>query len=174
MSNIVKINKKEFIEKFEPVSMVMKYRHIKNIDQAINEDANTVSVYVKELGYDTVSAVVELHLVALNQSINVKQLLSVYQIKEISLELIATFYYISVVEIAYVFRKIKRGDYGKLYGALNMPDILGFFAQYIEERTQVFIAKSTKDIHNDHSLRSEDRKAWADHEKRIGKIDPDQ
>lgn len=174
MSNIVKINKKEFIQKFEPVSMVMEYRHIKNIDQAINEDANTVSVYVKELGYDTVSAVVELHLVALNQSINVNQLLSVYQIKEIAVELLATFYYISVVEIAYVFRKIKRGDYGKLYGALNMPDILGFFAQYIEERSQVFIAKSTKDIHNDHSLRSEDRKAWADHEKRIGKIDPDQ
>jgi len=173
MTNIIKVEKKEFIQKFDPARMVMEYRGVKGIQDAIDHDENGLSVYVKKLGYDTVSAVVELHLVALNQSINVGQLLTVYQIKEIAIEILATFYYLNLVEIAFIFRKIKRGDYGKLYGALNMVDLLGFFSLYAEERARLFMNKSTAEIQNDHSLRSEDRKAWENHEKIINKLPPD-
>lgn len=172
MNNLIKIDKREFIQKFDPAVMVMNYRNVKSIQDAIDQDPNGVAFYVKNLGYDTVSAVIELHLVALNQSINVGQLLTVYQIKEIAIEVIASFYYLSIVEIAFIFRKIKRGDYGKLYGALNMVDILGFFSSYCEERAQVFINKSTKDLQNDHTLRTEERRTLERHEKLINKLPP--
>ncbi len=166
------INKEEFIQKYEPVRMVMKYRHVNTIVKAIEEDSQALSFYVKTLGYDGVSALVELHLVALNQSVNVGQPLSKFQIKEIAVELLATYFYLSPVEINLVLRKIKRGDYGKLYGALNMPDLLSFFNMYAEERGQHFINESTKDKHNDHTLRSEERKVLERHEKIINKNQP--
>jgi len=169
---IVKISKSEFITKYDPARMVMEYRHVNSIAKAIEEDGDGLSLYVKQLGYDTVSAVIELHLLALNTSVNVGQPLSKFQIKEIAVELLATYYYLSPVEIGYIFRRIKRGDYGKLYGALNMPDLLGFFGAYAEERASHYINLSTKDIHNDHSLRSEDREIWARHEKLINKNQP--
>ena len=63
-----------------------------------------------------------------------------------------------MTEICFVLRKAKRGEYGQLCGVLNIVAILDWFNQYVEERTQVFINKSTQDRHNDHSLRSSDRK----------------
>lgn len=169
MNKLIKIDKKQFLETYNPVNMLTAYRHVNNLAQAIQEDSNGLSVYVKALGYDTVSAVIELHLLALNQSVNVSQHLNKLQIKEIAIEVLASYYYLSPVELAYVLRKAKRGDYGKLYGALNMVDILGWYSQYAEDRVQHFINESTKDRHRDHSLRSEDRKLWERHEKLINK-----
>ncbi len=171
-NEIVKISKGEFITKYDPARMVMEYRHVNSIAKALEEDADGLSFYIKQLGYDTVSAVIELHLVALNTSVNVGQPLTKYQIKEIAVEVLTTFFYLSPVEIGYIFRKIKRGDYGKLYGALNMPDLLSFFTAYTNERAQHYIDLSTNHIHTDHTLRSKERELWARHEKIINKNQP--
>ena len=168
-SGIVVYTKQEFVKKFEPVSMLMEYRHVNSIEKAIKEDSNGASFYVKEFGFDTVQALVELHLIALNQSVNVGKPLTEFQIKEISIEILSTFYYLSIVEISLILRKAKRGDYGKLYNALNMVDILSWFSSYSEERTNHFINESTKEIQTDFSLRSEDRKILERHNKLNGK-----
>jgi hypothetical protein len=160
------ISKKEFVTKFEPVTMLTSYKHIKTVAQAIQEDKNGISFYSKHLGEDTILAVVELHLLALNQSVNVGQPLTKYQIKEIAIEILSVFYYLSMVEICFVFRKAKRGEYGQLYGVLNIVTILDWFNQYIEQRTGIYIERSTKDIQNDFSQRSAERKEWREHEKR--------
>jgi len=158
-------SKKEFVSKYDPVKMIMDYRHVNSIEKALKEDSNGISTYVKEIGFDAVQAIIELHLVALNQSVNVGNPLTVFQIKEISIEIISTFYYLSVVEISFVLRKAKRGDYGKLYNSLNMVDILLWFSNYTEDRIKHFMNESVKDIHNDDSLRSEDRKILDRHNK---------
>ena len=103
--------------------------------------------------------------VALNQTVNVSNPLTVLQIKEISIEILSTFYYLSIVEISFVLRKAKRGDYGKMYNSLNMPDILLWFSSYSEDRIKYIMDESIKNIHNDDSLRSEDRKILERHNK---------
>jgi hypothetical protein len=167
-SEITVYSKPEFVKKFEPVSMVMEYRHINSIEKAIKEDSNGVSFYVKTFGFDTVQAVIELHLLALNESVNVGRPLTEFQIKEISIEIITVYYFLSVIEISLVLRKAKRGDYGKLYNALNIVDILSWFSSYAEERTNHFINESTKDIQTDFTLRSEDRRVLKRHNKLNG------
>ena len=168
-TGIVIYTKQEFVKKFEPVSMLMNYRHVNSIVKALKEDKNGIAVYIKEFGFDTVQAIIELHLLALNQSVNVGKPLTEFQIKEISIEIISEFYYLSIVEISLIFRKAKRGDYGKLYNTLNIVDILTWFTTYCEERSNHFINESTKDIQTDFTLRSEDRAILKRHNKLHGK-----
>jgi len=164
-NEIVKINKSEFIEKFDPVRMLTAFRHIKTTEQAILEDKNGIAYYAKELGEDSILAVIELHLVALNQSVNVGQPLTKFQVKEIAIEILSVFYYLSMVEICFVLRKAKRGEFGQFYGVLNIVAVLDWFSQYSEDRTQKFIEQSTRDIQTDFSLRSEERKVLERHNK---------
>ena len=166
---LVKINRKEFVTKYDPVQMLTSYRHIKTTEQAIKEDQNGIAFYCKHLGEDTILAVIELHLLALNQSVNVGQPLTKYQIKEISIEILSVFYYLSIVEICFILRKAKRGEFGQLYGALNIVAILDWFNQYTEQRAAIYIEKSTKHRQNNFSLRSEERKILERHEKLINK-----
>jgi hypothetical protein len=167
MSELIKVNKKDFVTKFEPVRMITEFRHVKTIGQAIKEDQNGLSFYSKELGLDTVLAVIELHLIALNQSVNVNLPLSKNQIKEIAIEIVSEFYYLSMVEVAFIFRKAKRGEFGKLFGALNIVDILTWFRTYSEERSDHFVNKQLDNRSADHSMRSEDRELWRRNERLI-------
>lgn len=139
---LVKIDKRAFIEKYNPANMVTAFAHIRNVKEAVQADQNGIAYYGKHLGADTVLALIELHLVALNQSINVNQPLTKIQIKEIAIEIRAVYYFLSMVEIQFVFRKAKRGDYGQFYGALNMPSILDWFRQYTEDRIKVYQEQS--------------------------------
>lgn len=169
MSNIVKIEKNAFVTKYSPLNLLKETRHVNTPAKAIEADTNGLSVYEKHLGTDAVSAVIELHLLALNEAVNVQQGLTKNQIKEIALEIMTLYYFMNVVEIAFVLRRAKRGEYGKFYGALNMPDILSWFNKYAEERAQLFMNKQLETRHNDHSMRSEDRKIWERHEKLVNK-----
>lgn len=169
MGDLIKIDKKEFIQKYEPSQMLVQFREVNSIQKAIECDSNGISFYAKHLGMDSVLAVIELHLVSLNAAVNVKQQLNEFQIKEIAIEILATHYYLNMVEIGYIFRKAKRGEYGKLYGVLNMVDILSWFSTYAEERVNLYINKQMANRFKDDSMRSEDRKIWERHERLINK-----
>lgn len=168
-NEIVKVNREEFIAKYEPMRMVTEFRNVKSLPDAIQADPNGISFYSKHLGEDTILAVIELHLVSLNASVNVNNPLSKMQIKEIAIEIMAMYYYLNMVEIQYVFRRAKRGEYGQLYGSLSMVNILSWFSQYAEERANHYINLHTRDITRDHSMRSEEREIWARHERLINK-----
>ena len=52
MGELVKYNAAQFIEKFEPMKMLIEFRHVRTMEQAINQDQNGLCVYVKQLGFD--------------------------------------------------------------------------------------------------------------------------
>lgn len=139
---IALINKQQFMELYNPVKMIETHANITTVAQAIEADKNGISFYSKQIGPDAVLALIELHLVTLNQSVNVGQPLTKFQVKEIAIEIRAVYYFLSMVEIQFVFRKAKRGDFGQLYGALNIVAILDWFRQYTDERVQVYQQKS--------------------------------
>ena len=164
-SEVVKFDKAAFIQKYEPISTLTTLSHIKTMEQAIENDSNCIAYYSKQMGIDGVIALLELHLTALGESVNVGQPLTKYQIKEIAIEINSMFYFLSMTEIVFVFRKLKRGEFGQLYGALNIVFILDCFNKYAEDRAQLFIIKSTKDRQTDYSPRSEERKIQERHDK---------
>lgn len=154
-----------FVKKFLPIEITKTYRHIKTVAQAIKEDSNGISYYKKEYGEKAVLTLLKLNLASLNTSINTHEKLSGEQIDEIAYEVLSTYYFLSPVEIGFIFRKAKRGDYGRINYAINMPDVLLWFAQYAETRAQEFINNNTLNRVRDTSLRSEDRKILDRHEK---------
>ena len=164
-SELVIFDESAFLQKYDPFKALTGLRHIKTIEQAINDDSNNIAFYSNQMGEDSLLAVIEINLTALSESVNVGQPLTKYQIKEISIEILSIFYYLSMTEILYVLRSAKRGEYGQLYGVLNIVAILDWFKKYSEQRTQKFINGSTKDIQTDFSLRSEDRKILKQHNK---------
>tara|TARA_R110000772_G_scaffold51709_6_gene118604 strand:+ start:116 stop:664 length:549 start_codon:yes stop_codon:yes gene_type:complete len=168
-SGLIKVDRNQFIEKYEPRQMLMQFREVNSIQKAIDCDGNGISYYSKHLGMDSVLAVIELHLISLNAAVNVNQHLNEYQIKEIAIEILSIHYHLNMVEIGLIFRKAKRGEYGKLYGVLNMVDILSWFSLYSEERAKLYIEKQMANRFKDDSMRSEDRKIWERHEKLINK-----
>lgn len=174
MGEIIKIDRQEFIQKYNPAQMLMAFREVNSIQKAIECDQNGISFYSKHLGMDSVLATIELHLVALNAAVNVKQQLNEFQCKEIAIEILSNYYYLNMVEIGLIFRRAKRGEFGKLYGVLNMVDILSWFAVYSEERAQLYIEKQMANRFKDDSMRSEDRKIWERHEKLINKNKADE
>jgi hypothetical protein len=173
-NGLIKVDRQEFIQKYEPRQMLMQFREVNSIQKAIDCDANGISYYSKHLGMDSVLAVIELHLVSLNSAVNVSNHLNENQIKEIAIEILSVHYYLNMVEIGLIFRKAKRGEFGKLYGALNMVDILIWFSTYYEERISHFMEKQIANRFKDDSMRSEDRKMWERHEKLINKNKPNE
>lgn len=134
MSDLIKYTKENFLVKFEPNRMSKEIRTVKNVAEAIKADPNGLAFYRKQIGEDSVIAVIEMHLLSLAQSVNVHGKLSKFQNYEIASEIITLYYFMNMTEITYIFRKAKRGEYGPIKYALNMPEVLQWFAQYAEER----------------------------------------
>lgn len=162
---IVKINKIEYLKKYDPVQVLTSLQHIKTMEQAITDDSNCIAFYSKKIGQDSILALIELHLMALSESVNVGQPLTKYQIKEIAIEIHSMFYFLSMTEICYVLRKLKRGEFGQLYGALNIVFILDCYNKYAEERAQRFITMNTAEKTTEISKRSEERRIDERHKR---------
>jgi len=157
------------MKKFSPVSMVMEYRHVKTVKDAIESEPNALSYYSKHVGDSVVIGMIEAHIFGLNDSINVKSPLKPLQMKEIAVEIESTFFYLSMAEIFYVFRQAKLGKLGKLYGALSMEVILDWFEKYSMERSNHFINNQMRvhDKYKDDSLRSDEKKELRRHNEII-------
>lgn len=173
-NEIAVYTKDEFLSKFAPMNMVTEFRHVKTMELAISEDSKGLSHYSKHVGELTVIAIIESHVIGLNKSINVKMPLNPMQVKEIAIEIQSMYYFLSMVEINFIFRTAKRGGYGVVYNALSMETILNWFEQYSMERSQHFINNQMRshDKHKDDSLRSDEKKELRRHNEIINENKP--
>lgn len=153
-------NKETFIQKFEPREMIRSFGHVRTMENAIKEDSNGLAYYRKHLGEKTIEILLKMHIANLNASVNVHSKLDEMQIDEIALEIISMYHHLSPIEVGFIFRQAKRGVYGKIDYALNMPSILSWFDNYAERRSELFRTRQI-DYHSNfkgiHDERSEDR-----------------
>jgi hypothetical protein len=151
-NEVAVINRQEFIQKFSPISMLKNFRNVNSLSEAIKAEGNSIAYYRKHMNESTVLALIEAHIVSLNDALNVHEKLKPHQIQEIALEISTLHYHLSPVEIGFVFRKAKRGEYGKINYSLNMPDVMRWFSEYAEERCRHFMQnseiQSDKDKHS--------------------------
>ena len=158
----------EFVQTFTPSNMLTTFSNVTSIQVAVKSDSNGLSYYKNKFGQDKVLAMIETHLLALCLSLNVHEKLNEMQVKEIALEIISNYWQISLVEIFYVLKRAKKGQYGKIDYAINMPQVLDWFEQYTEERAQMFM-NGQMDNHSNFkgelSDRSEERKTAKRHEQ---------
>ena len=72
------------------------------------------------------------------KSINVNKELTGFQIDELVNEIINSYYFLSIIEIAFIFKQAKTGKYKVNTFALSMPDVIQWFEKYSEERIKEF------------------------------------
>lgn len=150
MSNLIKhennqiaiSSKEDFVLKFNPKEMNQSFGQITKMNQAIEADKNSIAYYRANFSENTVLSTLKMHLLSLQMSLNVHQKLSEEQIDEIAFEIMNLYYHLSMVEIHFIFKKAKRGEFGKINYAINMPDVMQWFSTYAEQRTSYFMQRS--------------------------------
>lgn len=139
MSNeIIKIDKGAFLETFTPRNVQTQLNKVKSVSEAIKSDKNGVSYYRKHIGQTEVETIVGALIMNFQKSINVNKELTPFQIDELVNEILSSYYYLSIVEIAFIFKRAKLGFYKVNTFALSMPDVMQWFQQYTEERISEF------------------------------------
>ncbi len=133
-----KINRTEFLEIYPPLnfSMSLSKNDIKNSYDAIKGNFTSLAKIRKDHGAETLFDFVTIWLVKLNEYVfgrSEKQMTD-YQISETTMLIIDTYYYLNIAEVAIIFKKIKSGSYGKIFGELNGVFIMESFSQYFKER----------------------------------------
>lgn len=159
MSDLIRYTPEEMATNFGPIAVREQLGTVKTMADAIKADGRSLSVLRKHTAHDRVCALIELHLVAFQKSLNVHQKLDQFQMNEIANEILTSYYHLNVIEIAHVLQKAKRGDYGRIEYAINMPDVMQWFAQYAEKRVEHFMYNSNSES-NEHKQNFEDSQTF--------------
>ncbi len=137
-NEIVKIDKAQILATFTPINVQTQLARIKSCSDAIKSDKNGVSYYRKHIGQIEIETVVGALIANFQKSINVNKELTGFQIDELVNEILSSYYFLSIIEIAFIFKRAKLGRYKVNTFALSMPDVMGWFEQYTEERIKEF------------------------------------
>jgi hypothetical protein len=139
MSNeIIKIDKAQILAAFTPRNVQTQLTKVKSCSDAIKIDKNGVSYYRKHIGQTEIETVIGALVSNFQKSINVNKELTGFQIDELVNEILSSYYFLSIIEIAFIFKRAKLGRYKVNTFALSMPDVMGWFEQYTEERIREF------------------------------------
>jgi len=134
-----------FKMRFAPKNMRKEFRDVNTLSKAVESDNNSIAVYRKQSSPEFIEGMIEVYLHDLNKSLNVHEKLDGDQVEEIAQEIATIHYHMSLVEIHFVLKNAKRGKYGKINYALNMPTVLDWFDKYAEDRVQYFMQRKTSE-----------------------------
>jgi hypothetical protein len=89
-----------------------------------------------KLGEETAKNLIMAWIIHLSASLNVGRGMTDFQIRDAAEVLLIEFPYLTVADIAFVFRKAKTGYYGELYDRLDITVISRWFHRHWSERLQ--------------------------------------
>jgi hypothetical protein len=139
MSNeIIKIDKQAFLTTYTPKNIQTQLARVKSVSEAIKSDKNGVSYYRKNVGQIEIETIIGYLINNFQKSINVNKELNEFQIDELVNEILSSYYFLSITEIAFIFKRAKLGYYKVNTFAISMPDVMQWFAQYTEERIKEY------------------------------------
>ena len=110
MSNeIVKTDKAQILATFTPINVQTQLARVKSCLDAIKSDKNGVSYYRKHIGQTEIETVIGALISNFQKSINVNKELTGFQIDELVNEILSSYYFLSIIEIAFIFKRAKLG-----------------------------------------------------------------
>ena len=154
MSNIVKFD----YGKLERQQVLIKdVIRIKSVSEALEKRKAfpTLVTMKNDYGERKTIAYLELLILNVNEFFNVKEKMHPEQVQETATMIMEEYYYLSLLEILFVFKEAKRGVYGELYNSIDGSKILRWFSMYDEKRTVEAERQSIQES-SQHSFRDED------------------
>lgn len=121
-----------FLKECNPIVLSRKYANVRTAKEALEITNVCLSHIAEAYGDATLKVFVKTHLALLQKYLNVKDdmLLDSSIVEELSLYIIEDCIDFSMAEFTLVFRKIKKGEYGLIYGRVDPVFILQSFSKY--------------------------------------------
>lgn len=108
--------------------------NIKSNRQAYLAESIHLSQFAKEYTKDNVYLMIEIWLQDLNSFAGVSNKLDANQTSQLSQLIFSDGYGLSFAELGLFFNRIKKGEYGQLYGSVDPIKIMIFLRQFLNQR----------------------------------------
>lgn len=127
----------KFIEIYNPKNLESPLREINTVALSIKTPTASVVDLIKAHGPVKTIAYLKLWLTDLNEFLHLKNPLTETEITFIAEAITEDFRTTTIADINIIFRRAKKGIYGKFYERLSAPEILTWFRDYYEERSNL-------------------------------------
>ncbi len=140
-----------------PQLMRSKIRGLDNTqlhEMTIHGEFNTMAIVRKLAGLDTAQAVIELHLVELDETMNLSRRLNESMVKAISEDVYDTAYVLSFEELTRFFKELRQGRHGSMYQGLNSENVCKALGNFLQSRS-AYIGQKSENESNTWKVRRE-------------------
>ena len=125
------------------LSMAVREAGIVTVRQSIESKFPSMNRIVKELGFKETAALMVAHIARLETMLNVSRPMQPEAMAEIAKTVIDTCLdsgiNINAADIEIIFKRARSGAYGAFYGGIGCADILGWFNDYISEKSEEYV-----------------------------------
>lgn len=128
--------KQFYLTNYKPAKLIAS-SNIKNYDEVFQSKDDSIAKIKRELGDSFTKGYIKIWLIELNELLNLRRPMTESQITFSAQLIVDEFFNLKISDLTLLFRKILSGQYGELYESLNPPKILGFFRNYLNERTAI-------------------------------------
>lgn len=134
----------EILNRVNPVSLGIKYNSIVSAKQAVEATGTKLSHFTEAYGESVPELILRAYITLLQKFLGVKDdtKLSPEAIEELSKLILSDYNELNVAEVELVFKNIKKGNYGTIYGRLDPVFVVQSFRKYFDnERLAYFRSK---------------------------------
>lgn len=155
MSQLIKIQ--DFAE-LDLVQTQEVCNAIKTFEQLHSIEMPTLTYMISRHTEDSIIALIELKIMVCLEFFNLKMTMTDEQIKKTAELILDDYQWLTIPDVDMCFKSAMKGQYGKLYAAIDGQVILGWFTQYSKDRSnameelslrQHYELKKKKEIHPD-------------------------
>jgi hypothetical protein len=125
---------------------------VRTMQDAINNNAPSIITVKKQLqkrdgSSRMISDVLKLMVAKTVRAFNIARNIEPQQIVDLVETIEQEFYFLKLSEVHLILRDAKMGKYGKLYERIDEPTVIGWFQDYVDKRTEHFMAENDR-IHD--------------------------
>jgi hypothetical protein len=123
-------------------------------EMTISGEFQTMATVSKNSNLDAVQALIEAHLLQLDEVLNLSRRLSDTMIQAIAEDVYDTGYILSFEELTRFFKELRQGRHGSMYQGLNSENVCKALVNFLQSRS-AYIGQKSEDTSNSHKVRRE-------------------
>jgi hypothetical protein len=122
------------LTEYSVTQCLSKFRDIRDFTAVFQSKTPSLARMVKEIGFDVVSAWIEMWLINMRESINIGKKMTDSQCQETAMLILEEYPLIKIADIHLIFRMAKTNQFGIIYDRLDCTVVLNWFKTYFEQR----------------------------------------
>lgn len=155
------------LEIYAPRAVARSFRDVKTVSQALGLRRNgavlSLGTLAKDNGAAKVETILKMQLVELNDLLGLKTSMTKAQVEAMASDILDLYPHLTIADVNIVLGRIRRGECGKLYDRLTMPQLMQIFSDYNDERCEEAARQSraeAESYRDDRERVDKSRQAW--------------